>query len=215
MTTSTLTALISVSDKTGIVELARSLADLGIRLVSTGGTARLLAEQGLAVTEVAELTGFRVYDLRHTFASLLLAQGAPITYVAAQLGHSKPTTTLQWYAHWIPSGHERFVDGIAGPKAKKSGAPTAKRGHQLGTKSKSGAPAVTEAPDKSGGPSRTRTLDPLIKSQLLYQLSYAPIGSGAHVGTIVTGVNPREPPDRLLGGICRLAIQLHASRIRL
>ncbi len=83
----------------------------------------------------------------------------------------RPTTTLQWYAHWIPSGHERFVDGIAGRKAQKSGTRTAKRGHQLGTKSKSGAPDDLEAPDSNGGPSRTRTLDPLIKSQLLYQLS--------------------------------------------
>jgi phosphoribosylaminoimidazolecarboxamide formyltransferase/IMP cyclohydrolase len=54
----TSTALISVSDKTGIVDFARGLHDLGVRLVSTGGTARLLAEAGLPVTEVAELTGF-------------------------------------------------------------------------------------------------------------------------------------------------------------
>ncbi len=53
-----LTALLSVSDKTGIVEFARSLAGLGVRLLSTGGTARLLADAGLAVTEVAEVTGF-------------------------------------------------------------------------------------------------------------------------------------------------------------
>ena len=51
-------ALISVSDKTGVVEFARALADLGFRLLSTGGTARLLAEHGLAVTEVADYTGF-------------------------------------------------------------------------------------------------------------------------------------------------------------
>ncbi len=50
-------ALLSVSDKTGIVELARGLAGLGVELVSTGGTARVLAEAGLAVREVAELTG--------------------------------------------------------------------------------------------------------------------------------------------------------------
>jgi phosphoribosylaminoimidazolecarboxamide formyltransferase/IMP cyclohydrolase len=54
----TSTALISVSDKTGIVDFARGLHDLGVRLVSTGGTARLLAEAGLPVTEVATLTGF-------------------------------------------------------------------------------------------------------------------------------------------------------------
>ena len=51
-------ALISVSDKTGIVELSRALHGLGVKLISTGGTAKLLAEQGLPVTEVAEVTGF-------------------------------------------------------------------------------------------------------------------------------------------------------------
>ncbi len=51
-------ALISVSDKTGIVELARALHSLGIKLISTGGTAKLLAEQGLPVTEVAQVTDF-------------------------------------------------------------------------------------------------------------------------------------------------------------
>ena len=51
-------ALVSVSDKHGIEELARSLHALGIELVSTGGTARLLARSGLPVTEVSALTGF-------------------------------------------------------------------------------------------------------------------------------------------------------------
>jgi phosphoribosylaminoimidazolecarboxamide formyltransferase / IMP cyclohydrolase len=50
------TALISVSDKTGIVEFSRALAALDWRLVSTGGTARLLADAGITVTEVAEIT---------------------------------------------------------------------------------------------------------------------------------------------------------------
>src|SRR6218665_756013 len=49
-------ALLSVSDKTGIVEFAQALHALGIGLLATGGTARLLAGQGLPVTEVAELT---------------------------------------------------------------------------------------------------------------------------------------------------------------
>ena len=51
-------ALISVSDKTGIVEFAQALHLLGIQLISTGGTAHLLSAQGLPVQEVAELTGF-------------------------------------------------------------------------------------------------------------------------------------------------------------
>ena len=52
------TALLSVSDKTGIVDLARALDALGIRLLSTGGTYKTLAEAGLPVTDVSEVTGF-------------------------------------------------------------------------------------------------------------------------------------------------------------
>lgn len=52
------TALISVFDKTGVVEFARGLADLGYRLLSTGGTAAALTEAGLPVLAISELTGF-------------------------------------------------------------------------------------------------------------------------------------------------------------
>ena len=51
-------ALISVSDKDGIVDLAQSLDRLGVELLSTGGTAKLIAEQGIAVTEISDYTGF-------------------------------------------------------------------------------------------------------------------------------------------------------------
>src|SRR5512133_2739299 len=50
-------ALISVSDKTGVADFARGLDDLGIKIVSTGGTANALREAGIDVTEVSELTG--------------------------------------------------------------------------------------------------------------------------------------------------------------
>ena len=51
-------ALLSVSDKSGLVDLGRVLADKGVELVSTGGTARALREAGLAVKDVSDLTGF-------------------------------------------------------------------------------------------------------------------------------------------------------------
>ncbi len=51
-------ALLSVSDKRGLVEFARALVDLGVEIVSTGGSARVLAEAGVPVREVADLTGF-------------------------------------------------------------------------------------------------------------------------------------------------------------
>ncbi len=52
------TALLSVSDKTGLIEFARGLAGFGVALLSTGGTAKLLRDNGIAVTEVSDHTGF-------------------------------------------------------------------------------------------------------------------------------------------------------------
>jgi phosphoribosylaminoimidazolecarboxamide formyltransferase/IMP cyclohydrolase len=51
-------ALISVSDKTGIIEFARQLSSLGVEILSTGGTAKLFREQNIAVIEVSDYTGF-------------------------------------------------------------------------------------------------------------------------------------------------------------
>ena len=126
----------------------------------------------------AKLPAFRLYDLRHTFASLLLAASAPITYVSAQLGHVNPSTTLRYYARWIPNRGRRWVDVLDRVTGAVAAAAEAVSGpiwnqiwNQNDPKSQIGHSAVSEVPDSIGGPSRTRTLDPLIKSQLLYQLS--------------------------------------------
>ena len=88
-----LTALLSVSDKTGIVEFARALAGLGVRLLSTGGTAKLLSEAGIAVTEVAEVTGLpemldgRVKTLHPRIHAGLLARRELPAHMAALREH--------------------------------------------------------------------------------------------------------------------------------
>src|SRR6266404_5311357 len=51
-------ALLSVSDKSGLVELARALVDFGVELISTGGTRKALAEAKLPVRDISEVTGF-------------------------------------------------------------------------------------------------------------------------------------------------------------
>ena len=51
-------ALISVSDKTGVVEFAKELAKRNVEILSTGGTAKLLEENGIKVIEVSDYTGF-------------------------------------------------------------------------------------------------------------------------------------------------------------
>src|SRR5260370_38952997 len=78
------TALVSVSDKSGLAEFARGLARFKIKILSTGGTARLLAEQGLAVPEVADYTGFpemldgRVKTLHpRLYAGILARRASP------------------------------------------------------------------------------------------------------------------------------------------
>ena len=96
-----LTALLSVSDKTGIVELAQSLHAVGVRLVSTGGTAKLLAQAGLPVTEVSELTGFpemldgRVKTLHPRVHAGLLARRDLPAHMEALKAHGIGTIDLQ------------------------------------------------------------------------------------------------------------------------
>ncbi|WP_428415630.1 bifunctional phosphoribosylaminoimidazolecarboxamide formyltransferase/IMP cyclohydrolase [Methylibium sp.] len=94
------TALLSVSDKTGIVELARSLHALGVKLLSTGGTAKLLADSGLPVTEVADHTGFpemldgRVKTLHPTIHGGLLARRDLPAHMASLAAHGIETIDL-------------------------------------------------------------------------------------------------------------------------
>jgi len=82
-------ALVSVSDKSGVVEFARALAALGVELVSTGGTARLLQKEGLPVVEVSAYTGFaemldgRVKTLHPKIHGGLLARRDDPAHLAA------------------------------------------------------------------------------------------------------------------------------------
>jgi len=95
-----LTALLSVSDKTGIVDFARALHERGVKLLSTGGTAKLLAESGLPVTEVAEVTGFpemldgRVKTLHPRIHGGLLARRDVPAHMAALAEHGIGTIDL-------------------------------------------------------------------------------------------------------------------------
>ena len=94
------TALLSVSDKTGVLELARELSALGVKLLSTGGTARLLADAGLPVTEVAQYTGFpemldgRVKTLHPKVHGGLLARRDVPEHMAALRDHGITTIDL-------------------------------------------------------------------------------------------------------------------------
>ncbi len=86
-------ALISVSDKTGLLDLAKALAELGVDLLSTGGTAKEMREAGLNITDVADVTGFpemmdgRVKTLHPAVHGGLLAIRDDASHVAAMQEH--------------------------------------------------------------------------------------------------------------------------------
>jgi phosphoribosylaminoimidazolecarboxamide formyltransferase/IMP cyclohydrolase len=87
------TALLSVSDKTGIIELAQALTEQGVKLLSTGGTHKAIAAAGLAVTDVSEVTGFpeimdgRVKTLHPNVHGGLLSIRDDAEHVAAMKEH--------------------------------------------------------------------------------------------------------------------------------
>src|ERR1700749_5010891 len=87
-------ALISVSDKTGVVDFARALAGHGIELISTGGTRKTLSDAGLKVRDVSDLTGFpemmagRVKTLHPAGHGGLLAIRGNAEHVAAMRAHN-------------------------------------------------------------------------------------------------------------------------------
>ena len=87
-------ALLSVTDKTGVVEFARGLSGLGVDLVSTGGTAAALRQAGLAVKDIAEVTGFpemldgRVKTIHPRVAAGVLAIRGNREHMAALAQHS-------------------------------------------------------------------------------------------------------------------------------
>ncbi|MDB5960679.1 MAG: purH [Massilia sp.] len=93
-------ALISVSDKTGILDFARALASKGVAILSTGGTAKLLADNGVAVTEVADYTGFpemldgRVKTLHPKVHGGILARRDFPDHVAKLAEHAIPTIDM-------------------------------------------------------------------------------------------------------------------------
>ncbi len=93
-------ALLSVSDKTGVLDFARALSALGVNILSTGGTAKLLADNGVAVTEVADYTGFpemldgRVKTLHPKVHGGILARRDFPEHMAKLVEHDMPTIDM-------------------------------------------------------------------------------------------------------------------------
>lgn len=130
-------ALLSVSDKTGIVDLARTLAEKGVELVSTGGTAKALRDAGLMVRDVSDLTGFpemmdgRVKTLHPMVHGGLLAVRDDAAHAAAMEEHGigaidLVVVNLYPFAQTVAKGADRpeVIENIdiGGPSMVRSAA---------------------------------------------------------------------------------------------
>ena len=131
-------ALLSVTDKQGIVEFATGLVEAGFSLLSTGGTHRVIADAGIAVQEVADYTGFpemmdgRVKTLHPKVHGGLLARRDDAAHVAAMAAHGIDTidllcVNLYRFRETVQKpgiGREEVVENIdiGGPAMIRSGA---------------------------------------------------------------------------------------------
>ncbi|MBM3818418.1 MAG: bifunctional phosphoribosylaminoimidazolecarboxamide formyltransferase/IMP cyclohydrolase [Acidimicrobiia bacterium] len=166
-------ALLSVSDKTGLVEFARELAALGFELVSTGGTARALQEAGLAVTGISDVTGFpemmdgRVKTLhplvhggilarRHVPGDLASAAAHGITMIDLVVVNLYPFVNAASNPDTPFDALVEEID-IGGPSLVRAAAKNFQ--DVLVVVSPADYPAVLEQLDRQGGPSREFRFD--------------------------------------------------------
>ena len=121
----------------------------------------------LPCLEHAGLRRFRFHDLRHTFGSLLIQDGASLAYVKDQMGHSSIQITVDTYGHLIPGANINWVDGLDRKTTPQQNATLT----QLQTDERNAPDAESLEPiatvEEDGGPGRTRTYNQQIMSLLL------------------------------------------------
>ncbi len=116
----------------------------------------------LPAIERAGLRHFRIHDLRHTFASQLLQDGASLAYVRDQLGHSSISVTVDLYGHLVPSANIAWVDRLDRETSQQQNATPA----QLEEEDEQ--EVSLEVIEKNGGPGQSRTADLRFRKPLLY-----------------------------------------------
>lgn len=117
---------------------------------------------------------FTPHCLRHTFASILLADGKSPAYVQAQLGHKSIAMTVDTYGKWLPKGNKAAIDSLDDPTYTTGTVDGG--GGDFGADAPISASPAMSVPEElralaKDGPCWTRTSDPLLKRQLLYHLS--------------------------------------------
>jgi integrase len=118
----------------------------------------------LPVLEKAGIRKIRLHDLRHTFGSLLIQNGASIAYVKEQMGHSSIQVTVDIYGHLIPGANVSFIDSLDAvpPDEKTSSQPSATQAQPRKEEDEENSVEETQSAvpaELIGGGGRTRTYD--------------------------------------------------------
>jgi integrase len=128
----------------------------------------------LPCLERAGLRRFRFHDLRHTFGSLLIQDGASLAYVKDQMGHSSIQVTVDTYGHLLPGANINWIDGLDRKTTPQQNATPAQLNRDEESPPSPESLQLVPQVGDVGERGRNRTFNLLIKSQLLCQLSYAP-----------------------------------------
>ncbi len=158
-------ALVELRDKRLLEAFLKGKNDISDELVfrSPNGTIldpdNLYHRVFLPVLAKAGIRKIRLHDLRHTFGSLLIQNGASIVYVKEQMGHSSIQVTVDIYGHLIPGANVSFVDRLDEVPAEKvetsqqqSAPPAQQREMEV-------PPDILQVLESTGGGGRTRTYD--------------------------------------------------------
>ena len=114
----------------------------------------------LPSVEKAGLRRIRFHDMRHSFGSLLIQDGAPITYVKEQMGHSSIQVTVDIYGHLIPGANVEWIDRLDSATRTPKSATYPQPGP--------GGEEIPQVIGRYGAPGETRTPDLRIRSPALY-----------------------------------------------
>ncbi|MGB6230130.1 MAG: bifunctional phosphoribosylaminoimidazolecarboxamide formyltransferase/IMP cyclohydrolase [Litorimonas sp.] len=209
-------ALLSVSDKSRLVEQARALVELGVELVSTGGTRRAIAEAGLSVADVSDLTGFpemmdgRVKTLHPTVHGGLLGERELTSHVAAMAEHGIDPidlliVNLYPFEQAVASGadYETCVENIdiGGPAMIRAGA-----------KNHAHVAVCVDADDVDAVIAELRKNDGMTSGSLRQKLAHKAFARTAHYDAAISnwfaGVRGDRAPDyRTQGGSLRQTLR--------
>jgi integrase len=167
------TALLALRDKQMLKAFMNGRANIADELLfpSKAGTvldpSNLFHYHFLPCLEHAGLRRFRFHDLRHTFGSLLIQDGASLAYVRDQMGHSSIQITVDTYGHLIPGANINWVDGLDRKTTpQQTATPAQLESSEIDASYFSPSQTLNDT-ILNGGPGRTRTYNQQIMSLLL------------------------------------------------